>query len=109
MRLSFWRRAKTLSSRQSEILRNRSDHYEPTLNRTYFEMASYYGCAVLPTRPCKPRDKAKVEAAVLLAERWILAVLRKQIFFSLDELNAAIRELVIRLNQKPVSKAEGFT
>ncbi|MFB5191049.1 IS21 family transposase [Alicyclobacillus fastidiosus] len=86
---------------------NKSDRYEPTLNRTYFEMASYYGCAVLPARPRKPRDKAKVEAAVLLAERWILAVLRKRTFFSLDELNVAIRELVIRLNEKPFQKLEG--
>lgn len=85
----------------------KSDRYEPLLNRTYYEMASHYGCAVLPARPRKPRDKAKVEAAVQLAERWILAVLRKRTFFSLDELNAAIRELVVRLNEKPFQKLEG--
>lgn len=85
----------------------KSDRYEPLLNRTYYEMASHYRCAVLPARPRKPRDKAKVEAAVQLAERWILAVLRKRTFFSLDELNEAIRELAVRLNEKPFQKLEG--
>jgi transposase len=50
--------------------------YEPDLNPTYQEMAMHYGLGVLPARPRKPRDKAKVEAGVLLAERWILAALR---------------------------------
>jgi hypothetical protein len=50
--------------------------YEPQVNRTYAEMAAHYGTAVLPTRPHRPRDKAKVEAAVLIVERWILARLR---------------------------------
>jgi transposase len=83
------------------------DRYEPVANRTYHEMASHYGIAVLPARPRKPKDKAKVEAAVLLAERWILAVLRNRRFFSLAELNAAIRELLDRLNEKPFQKMEG--
>ena len=52
--------------------------YEPSVNRTYEEMAAHYGVAVVPARPLKPRDKAKVEAGVLLVERWILAVLRKR-------------------------------
>ncbi len=67
----------------------RADRYEPDLNRTYREMAAHYGAAVIPARPNKPRDKAKVEAGVLLVERWILARLRKRTFFSLAELNAA--------------------
>jgi transposase len=70
-------------------------------------MASHYGIAVLPARPRKPRDKAKVEAAVLLAERWILAVLRNRRFFSLADLNEAIRELLDRLNAKSFQKMEG--
>lgn len=67
----------------------------------------HYGVGVLPARPRKPRDKAKVEAAVLLAERWILAALRHRQFFSLADLNRAIRELLDQLNQRPFKKREG--
>lgn len=74
--------------------------YDPEINRTYAEMADHYGTAVVPTRPRKPKDKAKVEGAVLIAERWILARLRNQRFFSLDEVNAAIRPLLDQLNDK---------
>ncbi len=66
--------------------------YEPAVNRTYADMAAHYGTAVVPARPYKPRDKAKVEVAVQIAERWIAARLRNRRFFSLAELNAAIRE-----------------
>ena len=76
------------------------DRHEPGLNRTYAEMAAHYGVAVLPARPRKPRDKAKVEVAVLVAERWILARLRDRRFFSLAELNAAIRVLLDELNAR---------
>uniref|UniRef100_A0A7V4G7W0 IS21 family transposase n=1 Tax=Desulfobacca acetoxidans TaxID=60893 RepID=A0A7V4G7W0_9BACT len=68
-------------------------YYEPDLNPTYHELATHYGTAVLPARVRKPRDKAKVEAGVLLVERWILARLRKHTFFSLAELNQEIRRL----------------
>ena len=61
-------------------------------------MAAHYGTAIIPARVRKPRDKAKVEAGVLVVERWILAALRHRTFFSLAELNAAIRELLERLN-----------
>ena len=81
--------------------------YEPELNRTYQEMAAHYGVAVVPARPRKPRDKAKVEAGVLLVERWILAALRKRKFFSLAELDEAIAELLERLNHRPFRKREG--
>ena len=81
--------------------------YEPGINVTYEEMAQHYGVAVIPARPRKPRDKAKVEAGVLLAERWILAVLRKRTFFSLGELNEAIAELLSKLNERPFRKREG--
>lgn len=74
--------------------------YDPAINRTYGDMATHYDTAVVPARPRKPKDKAKVEGAVLLAERWILARLRNQTFFSLDELNAAIRPLLDHLNEK---------
>ena len=78
--------------------------YEPELNPTYSDMAEHYGCAVLPARPRKPRDKAKVEAGVLIAQRWILAVLRKRTFYNLAELNAAIRECLERLNSRTMRR-----
>ena len=74
--------------------------YDPAITRTYGDMAAHYDTAIVPARPRKPKDKAKVEGAVLLAERWILARLRNQTFFSLDELNAAIRPLRDQLNNK---------
>ena len=81
--------------------------YEPDLNPTYQEMAAHYDMAVIPARVRKPRDKAKVEAGVLLVERWILAALRKRTFFSLSGLNQAITELLERLNNRPFRKLEG--
>lgn len=74
--------------------------YDPAINRTYGDMANHYDTAIIPARPHKPKDKAKVEGAVLLAERWILARLRNQRFFGLDEVNAAIRPLLDQLNGK---------
>lgn len=74
--------------------------YEPAVNRTYADMAAHYDTAVIPARPRKPRDKAKVEVAVQLAQRWIHARLRNRRFFSLSELNAAIRELLERFNNR---------
>jgi len=74
--------------------------YEPAVNRTYAEMAAHYDTAVVPARPYKPRDKAKVEVAVLVATRWIIAKLRNRRFFSLAELNAAIAELLTALNDR---------
>jgi transposase len=74
------------------------DRFDPGLNRTYAEMAAHYGTAILPARPRKPRDKAKVEVAVQVAQRWILARLRNRRFFCLAELNTAIRRLLDELN-----------
>jgi transposase len=70
-------------------------------------MARHYGTAILPARPFHPRDKAAVEAGVLLVQRWILARLRNRPFFTLAELNAAIGELLIDLNKRPFKKLEG--
>lgn len=81
--------------------------YEPTLTRTYAEMLAHYGTAALPARPYKPRDKAKVEVGVQLVERWILARLRKQTFFSLLELNGVIKDLLLQFNHKPFKKLPG--
>lgn len=86
---------------------NKACRYEPELNRTYLELAKHYGIAVIPTRPRKPRDEAKVEKAVQLVENWILARLRNRTFFSLEELNQAIAKLLIELNNKPFQKLEG--
>jgi transposase len=74
--------------------------YEPGVQRTYAEMARHYGTVVLPARPASPKDKAKVEVAVQVAQRWILARLRNQTFFSLDELNQRIWELLEELNDR---------
>jgi transposase len=74
--------------------------YEPEIQRTFEEWGRHYGTVILPARPAHPRDKAKVEAAVLVAERWILARLRHQSFFSLAELNQRIAELVEDLNAR---------
>jgi transposase len=76
--------------------------YEPGINRSYQEMAAHYRTAIVPTRVRKPRDKAKVEVAVQVVQRWVLARLRHRRFFSLAELNAAIRELVDDLNSRPM-------
>ena len=74
--------------------------YEPGINRTYKDLADHYDCVVLPTRIIKPRDKAKVEVAVQIVERFVLAKLRNVTFFSLAELNAAIRDCVTTINAK---------
>lgn len=63
-------------------------------------MARHYGTAVLPARPRKPRDKAKVEACVGIVERWLLGRLRNRIFYSLAEVNAAIAECMADLKDK---------
>jgi transposase len=76
-------------------------YYDPDINRTYLEMARHYNTVILPARVRKPRDKAIVENAVQQAERWILAPLRNRTFFSLGDLNAAIRERLDALNERP--------
>ena len=92
---------------QTRALIKYPDRYDPEPNRTYEEFATHYGCALLAARPAHPRDKPKVEGSVLLVERWILARLRNRRFFSLGELNRAIAELVVDLNQRPFKKLPG--
>lgn len=77
-----------------------SDRYEPRINAVYDDLARHYGCAVIPARVVKPQDKAKVEVAVQIVERQVLAPLRNRTFFTLGEVNAAIRPLVDALNQR---------
>jgi|SRR5579859_3338427 len=75
--------------------------YDPELNPTYAELAQHFGTVVLPTRVARPRDKAAVEAGVLVAERWVLAPLRNRRFFSLAELNEAIAVRLADVNTRP--------
>lgn len=82
----------------------RASRYEPELNATYADMARHYGLAVLPARPYKPKDKAKVEVGVQVVERWILARLRHHTFHSLAALNTAIRELLVELNERRLQR-----
>ncbi len=80
------------------------DRYEPDLHPTYLDLATHYGTTILPARVRRPKDKAKVEAGVLVVERWILAALRHRTFFRLADLNAAIWELLERLNSRRFRK-----
>src|SRR6202050_5442540 len=79
--------------------------YDPQVNRTYAEMAAHFGAAILPARPKRPRDKAKVEQAVLIVERWLLGRLRCRTFYSLADVNAAIADLMKQLNEvRPIRR-----
>ncbi|MGX1051362.1 transposase [Bradyrhizobium japonicum] len=109
----FERNADVRGLRQPQSRRQQPRPLDPGLNRTYAEMASHYGTAILAARPRRPKDKAKVEVAVQIAQRWILARLRNQRFFSRAELNAAIKTLVDELNARQMrgfgsSRAELF-
>jgi transposase len=83
------------------------DAYEPVTARLMQELGEHYGVAVLPARPGRPQDKAKVEVGVQVVERWILARLRNRRFFTLAELNGAIASLLADLNQRPFKKLPG--
>ncbi len=83
--------------------------YDPRVNRTYAELAAHYDTAILPARPRKPRDKAKVEQAVLIVERWLLGRLRHRTFYSLAEINMAIGELLTHLNEERPLRRLGAT
>ena len=86
---------------------SKASFYDPDINPTYLDMADHYGTAVIPARVRKPKDKAKVEVAVQVVERWILARLRNRQFFSLRQLNQAIAKLLEDLNNKPFQKLPG--
>ena len=79
-----------------------ANDYEPTIHRTYAELARHYGAIVLPARAAHPRDKPAVEVSVQIVQRWILAVLRHQTFFTLADLNAAIHRLLDGVNERPM-------
>ena len=82
----------------------RAHRYEPEENPTYGDLARHYGFAILPARPRRPRDKAKVEAAVLLAQRWIMAALRHRKFTSLTDVREAVKPLLEALNNRTMRK-----
>ncbi len=86
---------------------SKSCRYEPDLNPTYHEMAAHYGTVIIPARPRKPTDKAKVETGVLTVERWILARLRNETFSTLRQANDAISKLLTDLNDRPFQKLHG--
>lgn len=79
-------------------------YYEPDINPTYHDLAIHYGTCVIPAHVRKPKHKAKAENGVLVAQRWILAALRNRVFYSLAELNGAIRKLLEKLNSKKMQK-----
>lgn len=85
----------------------KTDRYVPVLNASYEQWGDHYRTAIIPARPYKPKDKSKAENGVLVVERWILARLRKRTFFSLGELNEAIAELLVELNDRPFKKLPG--
>lgn len=76
----------------------KADRYEPEIHPTYAEHGRHYSVEIVPARPYKPKDKARGERAVQIVERWILFRLRKRIFTSLPELNAAIQQLLAQAN-----------
>jgi hypothetical protein len=83
------------------------DRYDPEINATYADMAEHYGMAVVPARPRKPRDKSKVEAAVLIVQRWIVACLRNHRFETLEQRNQAVADLLEQLNDRPFRNMYG--
>jgi len=83
------------------------DAYEPVTSRLMQELTAHYGLPVLPARPGRPQDKAKVEVGVQVVERWILARLRNRRFFDLRELNTAIAGLLKELNRRPFKRLPG--
>jgi transposase len=87
----------------------RPHRYEPDVNATFAEMAAHYGVAVIPARAYKPRDKAKAESGVLIAERWIIARLRDRRFCPIGEANAAIAACVAEINARPFQKKKSWT
>jgi transposase len=85
----------------------KADWYNPTINKTYHEMAEHYDTAVVPARVRKPQDKPNAEGTVGIISTWILAALRQQKYFSLVELNREIHEKLETFNRKPFQKKEG--
>jgi transposase len=81
-------------------------YYEPEIHKTYLDMSQHYNTVIIPARVRKPKDKAKVESGVLVAQRWILAALRNHTFFSIEQVNEAIAEKLVELNKRPFQKLD---
>lgn len=94
---------------------NKADRYEPEINASYQALAEHFKTVILPARPYKPKDKAKAEVGVLIVERWLLARIRHERFYTMASLNIRLRELNLELNQRPMkgyggqSRAERFS
>jgi transposase len=109
--LAFYGAAPTiLVPENPKVGVKRADSHEPDLQRSYEELAGHYRCVVIQARTYRPKGISRVEISVLLVYRWILARRRKQRFFSLDALNAAIRPLLTELNDQrlPSSRRSVF-
>ena len=85
----------------------KTDWYSPVINKSYHELTEYYGCAVIPSRVSKPKDKPSVEGTVGVISTWIIAALRNRTFFTLGDLNEAITEKLDAFNRKPFQKKPG--
>jgi len=92
---------------KSAVTRPVRNGNEPVLSRTYLEQSKHYRIYIIPARVRKPQDKSKAELGVLFVSRWILPVLRRRQFFSIDEINKAISELLIKLNERPFKQLPG--
>ena len=90
-----------------KVLIAKADQYEPVLGNTTQDFVNHYATAMLPARPRKPQDKAKVEVGVQIVERWILERLRNHRFYRMAELNKAIGKLIADLNRRPFKKLDG--
>ena len=88
-------------------VKHRSDWYTQELNETYRELAEHYGTAIIPARVRKPKDKPNVEGNVGHVSTWIIAALRKEQFFTFEELNEAIREKLEKYNSANLQKKDG--
>ena len=82
--------------------------YKTVLNRSYQELAEYYGTAIVPARVRKPQDKSAAETSVRFAQTWIIAALRERKFFSIREVNEAIMEKLEELNNRPFQRMAGM-
>ena len=83
---------------------SKTHRYDPDINPSYQRLAEHYQTAIIPARPYRPKDKSKAEVAVQIVERWIMARLRHQSFFTLVALNQAISQLLNELNERPFKK-----
>ncbi len=85
----------------------KASRYDPEVNSSYLQWADHYGAAIIPARPYKPKDKAKAESGVQIVERSVLAPVRNEMFRSLEQLNARVKQIMVEVNSKPFQKLPG--